>query len=188
MHAVTVREPLASRGVGQSPFPAASPAVRTLSDLAALGSSEARALYERARVPRLTAVAGDLRGRMLALEGTSNGWLARALRAFARWSAFPWRGKSFTPLSEHHGEGINRVFSDVKPRRWYRFETRIARSRAGDFDALHLDYDNAENPFFIRAIKDEIREVAPGLYLGQAYVVTVRKSRLVLYFGLQKQA
>ena len=34
----------------------------------------------------------------------------------------------------------------------------------------------------------EGREVAPGLYLGQAYLVTKRKSRLVLYFGLQQQA
>jgi hypothetical protein len=189
MHAVTVREPVASRRQTENaPQSGVSSAYRTLSDLAALGSAEARALYESARVPRLADVHGDLRGRMLALEGTSNGWFARALRAFARWSLFPWRGKSFTPLSEDHGEGINRVFSDVKPRRWFRFETRIARSRAGDFDALHLDYDNPENPFYIRAIKDEIREVAPGLYLGQAYLVTNRKSRLVLYFGLAKQA
>jgi hypothetical protein len=188
MHAVTVREPIASRAAFESRRPTPSPTVRSLDELAALSSSEARALYESARVPRLGDVRGDLRGRMLALEGTSNGWLARALRAFARWSAFPWRGKSFTPLSENHGEGINRVFSDANPRRWYRFETRIGRSRAGDFDAFHLDYDNAMNPFFIRAIKDEIREVAPGLYLGQAYLVTKRKSRLVLYFGLQKQA
>jgi hypothetical protein len=188
MHAVTVREPIASRAAVESRRPAPSPTVQSLSDLAALSSSEARALYESARVPRLTDVRGDLRGRMLALEGTSNGWLARALRAFARWSLFPWRGKSFTPLSEDHGEGINRVFSDANPRRWYRFETRIGPSRAGAFDAFHLDYDNAANPFFIRAIKDEIREVAPGLYLGQAYLVTKRRSRLVLYFGLQKQA
>jgi hypothetical protein len=188
MHAVTVREPVASRTAPETRRPSPPPAVRTLDDLARLTAREARALYESARTPRLTEVRGDLRGRMLALEGTSNGWLARALRALARWSLFPWRGKSFTPFSESRGEGINRVFSDVKPRRWYRFETHIARSRAGDFDALHLDYDHPRNPFFIRAIKDEIREVAPGMYLGQAYLVTKRKSRLVLYFALELRA
>jgi hypothetical protein len=188
MQAVTVREPLAARAqaVEKRAGPA-SPAIG-LDDLARLTADEARALYETARVPRLSDVRGDLRGRMLALEGTANGWLARALRAFARWRLFPWRGKSFAPLDGDHGEGINRVFSDTHPRRWYRFETRIARSRAGGFDALHLDYDNPGNPFFIRAIKDEIREVAPGLYLGQAYLVTRRRSRLVLYFGLSLQA
>jgi hypothetical protein len=45
-----------------------------------------------------------------------------------------------------------------------------------------------ENPFFIRAIKDEIRELAPGLYLGQAHVEVKGKTTLVLYFGLENPA
>jgi hypothetical protein len=36
----------------------------------------------------------------------------------------------------------------------------------------------------IRAIKDEIREVRPGLYLGQAYFQLRTGPRLVLYFAL----
>jgi hypothetical protein len=39
---------------------------------------------------------------------------------------------------------------------------------ADGLDALQLDYDNPGNPFFVRWIKDEVREVAPGLGLGQA--------------------
>ena len=89
MQTVTVREPLASRGMEESRGPAPSRAVRTLDDLAALTADEARALYETARAPRLTGVRGDLRGRMLALEGTRGGWVARALRAFARLRLFP---------------------------------------------------------------------------------------------------
>ena len=127
---------------------------------------------------------------MLALAGVRSGFLARLLRRFAAWRHFPWRGKSFSPVRtgqvtpQNHGEGINRVLSDVRPRRWFRFETSIGRSRAGDFDAFHLDYDNPGNPWFIRAIQDEIRQVGPGLYLGQAYLVTRKRARLVLYFGL----
>ena len=88
----------------------------------------------------------------------------------------------FTP-GEEKGEGINRVILD----RWrlYRFETFIGRSRAGAFDSLQLDYDRPDNPFFIRPIRDEIRELSPGLYLGQAWLeVGARPPALVLYFGL----
>ena len=104
------------------------------------------------------------------------------LGALARSSRFPWRGKIFFPQTEHKGEGINRVFSERIA--LFRFETFVARSRAGDFDAVQLDYDLKENPFFIRAIKDEIRELERGLWLGQAYLHARGKDTLVLYFGL----
>jgi hypothetical protein len=42
----------------------------------------------------------------------------------------------------------------------------------------------ASNPFFIRAIKDEIRELRPGLWLGQAWAQIRGTAHLVLYFGL----
>jgi hypothetical protein len=79
---------------------------------------------------------------------------------------------------------MNRVVLD----RWrlYRFETSIGPSRAGDFDALQLDYDNRDNPFFIRPIKDEMRELSTGLWLGQAYLQLPRAAHLVLYFGLTR--
>ena len=63
----------------------------------------------------------------------------------------------------------------------------MAPSRAGAFDAVQLDYDNPGNPGFIRAIKDEVRVVAPGLFLGQAYLMWRGQPRLVLYFGLARR-
>jgi hypothetical protein len=155
----------------------------TLDGLLDLDCDTLQKLYEGARVPRLSDVRGDLRGRMLAWPVMPpDGRLRRAVRAFAGSSVFPWRGKSFSPRGEDGGEGKNRVVRD----RWklYRFETLIDRSRAGDFDCVQLDYDLPENPFFIRAIKDEIREIAPKLYLGQAYLQLRDKTHLVLYFGL----
>lgn len=166
--------------------PAVPTLPRTLADLAELDCDALLALYRQGSTPAISTVVGDLRGRMLAVRG-ARGLLFRMLRAFAGWRFFPWRGKSFTARSATEGEGINRVFSDRKPSRWFRFATRIEPSRAGAFDAFQLDYDNPDNPFFIRAIKDEIREVSPGLYLGQAYVVISGTPRLALYFGLQLQ-
>ena len=162
---------------------ASSRSTRTLDELLAFSTKELEALYAGARAPVLTDVQGDLRGRMLATT-VLRGPVASVVRAFASSNAFPWRGKSFAPRDAVRGEGINRVILD----RWrlYRFETRIAPSRAGAFDALQLDYDLPENPFFIRPIKDEMRELAPGLWLGQAYLELSGRANLVLYFGLSR--
>jgi hypothetical protein len=141
-------------------------------------------LYEKARVPRLGAVRGDLRGRMLATTVLKGRWAERA-RRWAGSPYFVWRGKSFSPETESAGEGINRVVLDRF--RLYRFETSIGPSKAGDFDALHLDYDLPENPGFIRVIEDEIRELSPGLWLGQAYLRIGGQSVLILYFGLTEK-
>jgi hypothetical protein len=162
--------------------PASAPT--RLDDLLALDVPALEALYVGARVPRLDDVRGDLRGRMLATT-VLNGRPAGVTKTFASSGAFPWRGKSFMPSGGLRGDGINRVVSD----RWklYRFETFIGRSRAGEFDALQLDYDNRDNPFFIRPIKDEMRELSSGLWLGQAYLELRGKPTLVLYFGLTRQ-
>jgi len=142
-------------------------------------------LYAGARTPKVADLTGDLRGRMLALVAAPR-WLFWWASLWARTSVFPWLGKSFRAegTDPARGTGINRVFTDRT--RWFRFDTFIAPSRAGSFDAFPLDYDNPDNPFFIRAIKDEVRELRPGLFLGQAYLKTKRREILVLYFGLEK--
>ena len=144
-------------------------------------------LYTQAKTPTVADLSGDLRGRMLALVAAPR-WLFWWASLWARTSVFPWLGKSFRAerTDPARGTGINRVFTDKT--RWFRFDTFIAPSRAGNFDAFQLDYDNPGNPFFIRAIKDEVRELRPGLFLGQAYLKTRRREILVLYFGLQKAA
>jgi hypothetical protein len=165
--------------------PAAAREVHALDDLLALSPDRLSALYAGAAVPRLDQLSGDLRGRMLAWPSLARGPVAGLLRRWAASSRFPWRGKSFTPGDEK-GEGINRVLLDRF--RLYRFETFIGRSRAGAFDALQLDYDRPDNPFFIRPIRDEIRELSPGLYLGQAWLeIGARPPALVLYFGLAER-
>lgn len=156
---------------------------RSLDDLLALDAGDLADLYRRAQTPTLAELDGDLRGRMLAppIFG-KRAW--SAMRRLARSSAFPWRGKSFASRDEAHGGGVNRVLSDrVK---LFRFETTIAKSRAGDFDAVQLDYDRRGNPLVVRLVKDEVRRVAPGLFLGQAWLVARGKPVLWAYFGLER--
>jgi hypothetical protein len=180
----THREPTSHRR-GPTNGHAAAPAVampHDVDELLALEPPALEELYRAAEVPSIAALGGDLRGRMLAWPALS-GLAAAVLRALARSSRFPWRGKSFRSSSADAGEGVNRVFLDRL--KLFRFTTHVGPSRAGDFDAVQLDYDHPGNPFFIRAIKDEIRELRPGLYLGQAYLEIGGRPRLLLYFGLQ---
>ena len=164
---------------------AVAKAARSLDALSNLDATELGALYRSASTPRIIDLEGDLEGRML-VSPRGGDRLAEAMRRLARWRHFPWRGKSFRPRDEQHGEGCNRVFTDRN--RWFRFETTLGRSRAGDFDALLLDYDLPENPFLVRKIKDEIRQLEPGLFLGQAYVVSRDRPTLALYFALRDHA
>jgi len=157
--------------------------LRALDALLDRNVRELQQLYANARTPRIGDVSGDLRGRMLAwpsLDGRPA--IASAVRAFAGSKGFPWRGKSFDPKGETRGDGINRVVSDRF--RLFRFETFIGPSKAGDFDALQLDYGLPSNPPVIRSIEDEIRELGPGLWLGQAYVKMRSRRILWLFFAL----
>jgi hypothetical protein len=160
---------------------AASAAVRNLDDLAEAGEARLTQLYASAAVPKLQDVDGPLVGRMLDIHILPAS-VTPFVRSLAAEPWFPWKGKTFTPRSVARGTGINRVFSERFS--LFRFETFLGTSRAGAFDALQLDYDLPGNPPFIRAIKDEIRAVGKGLWLGQAYWHTSTRDHLVLWFAL----
>src|SRR6185503_18245555 len=93
-----------------------------------------RRLYVGGRTPSINDLTGDLRGRMLALVAVP-GWLFWWLRLWARTNSFPWLGKSFFADGDvARGTGVNRVFKDSV--RWFKFDTYIGPSRAGDFGAF----------------------------------------------------
>ncbi len=172
---------------GAAPSAAEAPLAipRRLDELLALDVPTLGRLYAGASVPRLPELSGDLRGRMLAWRALS-GPVAATVRAIASTSRFPWRGKSFHHDSDAAGGGDNRVVVDSF--HLFKFDTFVGPSRAGAFDAVQLDYDKPSNPFFIRAIKDEVRQLRAGLWLGQAWLqVGKREPSLVLYFGLEQR-
>ncbi len=168
------------------PAAASSPAritrsITALDDLVHLEDAELRLLYESAKAPAVADLYGPLRGRMLAVPALPD--VVTALpRAWARTHRFPWRGKTFSPRSSRDGEGINRVVSDRVA--LFRFTTAITPSRHDQKPALELDYDHASNPGFIRMIEDEVRTIAPGLWLGQAWLRVRGRKHFVLWFAL----
>jgi hypothetical protein len=161
----------------------AATAPRTLDDLAALDVAALTALYRTGKTTSLTALDGNPRCRMLAVRGLDRGPAGAAIRSLAAASFFPWGGKHFEPTSPEAGTGINRVRLGSE-RRWFPFETRIEPSAIDGQPCILLDYGDRRNPFFIRAIRDELREVAPSLYLGPAMLDTGKgNAQLVLWFA-----
>jgi hypothetical protein len=72
-------------------------------------------------------------------------------------------------------------------RRWFPFKTRLTSSFLDGKPTFLLDYSGPVNPPFIRSIVDEIREVAPGLYLGPAALNFRGRPRAVLFFAVSQR-
>jgi hypothetical protein len=161
----------------------------TLDTLAACSLDELDALYRVSTVSStMQAADGKLVGRMLAVRGVS-GPIGGALRRWAASSSFVWEGKTFEASSESRGVGHNRVSvpSVLGRQNLFPFETLFGPSAIDGRPTLILDYDLAVNPSYIRHIHDEIREVAPGLFLGPAMWKGAREKTLVLWFALDSR-
>jgi len=148
--------------------------------------SELDDVYRTATCPRVISdVNGHARGAMLAWRSPQTGPLAWLLRAFGASTGFPWEGKSFDGERDR-GTGINRVNFFGK-RKWFPFKTRFDASFVDGKPTFVLDYSGDGNPPMIRSIVDEIREVAPGLYLGPAAIKIKGRPRRVLFFAVSHQ-
>lgn len=151
--------------------------------LTRLGVDALRLLYEGGRCPPIEALSGAPQGRMLSVARLDEGLPRRVLARLARGGRFPWAGKSFAHEGEARGRGINRIRL-LGRREWYPFTTRHDASVLDGQPCLLLDYDHPQNPWFIRRIRDELREVGPGLYLGPALFRLRGEHRLVLFFAI----
>jgi hypothetical protein len=186
MTAATTAKPAAGARAATTSAGAAT-APRTLDDLAALDVTALEALYRAGTVPAsLHALDGNPVCRMLAVRGLDRGPAGRTIANLARASWFPWAGKSFAAESDDAGNGINRIRLGAG-RRWFPFQTRIEPSAVDGAPCIFLDYDLDLNPRPIRMIRDELREVGPGLFLGPAMLDTGRSpARLVLFFACHR--
>lgn len=159
----------------------------SLDRLAELPSTALRELYRRCQAPDdLRVLDGRPRGRMLAVRGVEAGRLGALLRRVARHDAFPWDGKSFFPVSATEGRGINRVKLH-RGLEWFPFTTRIEPSVVDGAPCVYLDYEQPGNPWLIAKIRDEIRELTPGLFLGPAMWKTQGSAILLLWFAVDFQ-
>lgn len=157
-----------------------------------------RARFESGRAPARP-LDGEYAGRLLLV--TVPGALGALARLWAR-AWMPWKGKRFLAES---AVGDNRVANEARPLlrlcfpfyrqarpadpghfRAFAFTVRLAPSvRDPRLVVMRIDYDLDENPrFFVRDIVDELVEVGPGEYLGEAQVRWSGRWRTLAYFTL----
>jgi len=159
----------------------------TLNTLRQMSFEELDRLYRAS--PRPASIAtldGDAKGAMLAWRSPRSGVIASLLRKFGNSSAFPWEGKSFYSKGADSGSGINRV-NLLGKRRWFPFATRFGASFLDGKPTFVLDYSRPANPPLIRQIVDEVREVAPRLYMGPAALKVAGRPRPILFFAVSLQ-
>jgi hypothetical protein len=115
--------------------------------------------------------AGKSRGTAMLLPGSA---LDSLLQLLIR--AFFWKGKVFSPAA---GDLLNRIgpLGNLLIRaRVYPDQSWFANG-----PAIILDYSTTS--IVARAVRDEIRQVGPGLYLGQIYLGRRRIGLFMLEFG-----
>jgi hypothetical protein len=133
------------------------------------------AVYRNASAFSPSEIDGDWRGRMLAMPGLPVGLSRLASEAYR----LIWAGKRFKD-----GEGLNRLAGGLVKR--LHFTVKTAPSRAGAFDAVHLDYDLPKNPWPVRRIKDELRRLSPTLLLGMMFIDVGQTPKLGSWFALER--
>jgi hypothetical protein len=150
--------------------------------LASLPLKQLEALYRGGKVPELNALQGDLQGRVL--DTPLLGVFSKKTTLLIPPEISLWHGKTFDAPVGAQGEGRNRMATG----KMFPFKYFVGPSRTGMGEAIHLDYSRSGNIPGISNIQDEIREVAPGLFLGQVYLTknAEKKGKLVLYFALER--
>lgn len=104
---------------------------------------------------------GDTRGTAI-VAGSA---LARAYARFAR--LFAWQGKVFDLFPPDYSQGI--LLNKITPFSLTFVVAKVYNDKSwmDGKDTIVIDYSTTS--FFFRKIRDEIREVEPGVYLGKVW-------------------
>lgn len=118
---------------------------------------------------------GDTRGTAIVTGSLFSRTLARFARAFA------WQGKVFDLFADDGQSGV--LVNKITPFSLTFIVAKVYRDKSwmDGRDTIVIDY--SKTSFFAKVIRDEIREVAPGVYLGKVWWGKTR----VLDFALTQQ-
>jgi hypothetical protein len=141
----------------------------SLDQMLRMSPAELEGLYRQATPAAISA--GRVRGTALLAPGT---WRARPL---ARGARLIWQGKVFGPGP---AAAVNRFFG----LRMIRARVYPGPSWLDGAPSLVLDYSQTSRLY--ASYRDEIRQVAPGLFLGLMYDRTTTPPTLSMYFALQE--
>lgn len=138
----------------------------TTEDLMNMSQPELDELYKNSPIGEIPN--GDTKGTALFFPGSA---LAKGLSPMI--TTLVWKGKVFDRDRQF-------LLNKVGPFSFNLVKAQIYRGKSWlcDGEAIILDY--SKTSFLAQAIRDEIREVAPGLYLGNAYLGRVRVLNFIL--------
>jgi hypothetical protein len=140
----------------------------TANELPSLRGSQIEDLF--ATAPAGAVPVGKGRGQALIATGT---FAARPLLSFVRWLA--WHGKEF----DEQGQSLRNLVTPFGVRA-IKADVYLDASRLDGRPCIVLDYSKTSR--VAGWVRDEIREVAPGLYVGLVYV---RSRQAPLRFSLE---
>ncbi len=140
--------------------------VRTADDLVRMSRGDLEAVYRASEIG--TIPMGSTRGRAIFNPGS------RLTVPLSRGTRVLWQGKAFP----EEGKMINRI-AGVRA-----IDARvfIGESWLDGKPTLVLDY--YETTLLFKDVRDEIREVAPGIYLGVMYYRQPGEPKLAMFFTL----
>lgn len=141
----------------------------SLLDLTGMSQTELDDLFTRSPMGELPD--GDAQGTAIVAPGTD---LELPILSFARWLA--WQGKVF-----YRPQGY--LLNKVGPFGTHLIKARVyvAPSWFDQKPAIILDY--SQTSLLAHKVRDEIREVSPGTFLGIVYYGTEKTINFVLQFG-----
>jgi hypothetical protein len=145
--------------------PMQSAEIRTLDDLVTLSAPQLDQLYRQSPVGPVPA--GKVNGRALYPD-------ARFPRARSNAARLAWQGKVFHPESS---TAVNRFFGV----RAIQGNVYSGSSWLDGGPSMILDYEGTSKIY--NNYRDEIRQVAPGLYLGLMYDRTTSPPAFKMYFA-----
>lgn len=156
-----------------------------LDDLKNRSLAELDELFNLATTPTISEVKGPYDGRVLTGPMFPLG-MADGLNMVNLSWWIPWAGKAFTPVTKTTGKGKNRMRVGPFKALSMPFESKILPPLYGKDDCYVLDYDIPQNPIWLRLIRDDMKKLREGLFLGRANVKWKGDFIFALYFALSK--
>lgn len=139
-----------------------------------LSRDELDQIYKNAEAG--TIPSGDTRGTAI----VTGSLLAKSYAAFAR--LFSWQGKVFDLFAADCDKGL--LINKITPFSLSFIVAKVYRDKSwmDGKDTIVIDYSTTS--FFAKKIRDEIREIEPGIYLGKVWFGKKR----ILDFALRRMS
>jgi len=148
----------------------------TAAELKAMAIGDLLALFRDLDPPTLAEMDGEFVATLLDQGSPAMNVIASFTTNVPR----RWLGKAFQPVSDSEGHGYNWFQGGVRTVRRYRMKTYLGDSAVDARRSYVLEY-RPYNSGFMRTMIDEVRRVAPGLYVGLGRVGFGRFMRMRLY-------